>query len=281
MSSYWSSLPGVPSATTTRKTTCNLCTTPITKWYKHDPFAAQYKEGEIVALHESVHAPIDLILKEQGTSRETLEVTSGTSKGPRPAIIAGSNRAIRPSQNRPLPATTRVYLLTSYNKIHTSKLLPSILKDHFVVPVSPHCEVETSRVHLHTSPEWQDENIWVIVTKFESFGTIAGRWHYVDRRGVRQNDLSFIVAEKDMSKLHTITQARLLHWNARCAAIRDYAGQCGSVYQVCSASSYSVAHCSCLRSCSRTRVHGSRECAICWYVVCCLVGISWILPALT
>ncbi|RDX48726.1 hypothetical protein OH76DRAFT_652158 [Lentinus brumalis] len=229
MPSYWSSLPGVPSNVPTRSSACSLCTSPITKWYKHDPFATHFRQGEIVMLYESVHTPIDIIF---GHGNTASKLASSSSKGPRPAIILGSDRPIRPIAGQPLPPTTLVYLLTSYNEIHTSKLLPTILKDYFAIPVSPHCEAGTSGCHLHISPEWQRDNIWLIASKFQSFGTVAGRWQYVNGRGAGQHDLSFIVAGKHIAMLHTVSQERMDTWAERCCTIEGYIDTCEEVYEV-------------------------------------------------
>ncbi|RDX48724.1 hypothetical protein OH76DRAFT_651973 [Lentinus brumalis] len=224
----WTSRPSVPSKTPTRDPACSSCETPVTSWYKHNPFASHLLVGEIISINESVHAPIDLIFAQ---GRLALRPARASSKGPRPAIVFERARPIHPIGQQPLPPTTAL-LLTTYKKIHSSKLLPALLKDYFAVPVSPHCEVETCEFHLHVHPEWQEDNVWLIAYPITSFGAVHGRWSYVNRRGEAQKDLSFKIGDKALTMLSITCNERMQRWIRRCKEVQNHAQRCMDVYEV-------------------------------------------------
>ncbi|RPD57930.1 hypothetical protein L227DRAFT_655198 [Lentinus tigrinus ALCF2SS1-6] len=228
MSSHWKSLPGVPSDVPTHDPTCPLCKAPVTSWYKHNPFANSYLTGEIIRLHESVHAPIDEIF---ARSKVALSPARAASKGPRPAIVFGKARPIRPSKGRPIP-TTDVLLLTTYKEIHSSKLLPVILKDYFAIPVSPHCEAGTCEFHIHIHPEWQKANTWLLLYPVDSSGAVDGGWQYMNRVGMSQTDLSFKVADKYLSILGSTWHERMDTYVRKCKDLAGYEENCRSVYDI-------------------------------------------------
>ncbi|TFK91976.1 hypothetical protein K466DRAFT_650688 [Polyporus arcularius HHB13444] len=224
----WKSLPGVPSSAPTQDVACSSCSNPASRWYRHKPFASHFLVGEVVSLRESVHTPIDAIFK---TAKLALHPVEGLKAGGyRPAIVVDKPRLIHPIGTQELPAIT-AYLLTSYRDIHSSKLLPAILKDHFAIPISPHCEIESCTYHLHTSPEWQKPNRWLIAYPVTSGGTVCGPWSWENARGVAQEDLSFKIGVNDMDELQSVCDERMNIWT-ECCAKKGYLEKCAETYRI-------------------------------------------------
>lgn len=197
---------------------------PNTRKYRHDPYAPFYRIGDIIIIRDSVHAPIDALSSGSayapidaafsGVSQTILQAATAlpdTSEcKARPGIVVDKDWRNRPLGREPWPEKVMVCLLTSYGGIHTSKFLPAILKEFFAVPVSRHCETITSDFHLHTYPEWQKENAWLIAYPFTSTGEVLGRWEWRNSRGRSEEDGSFkVAAPRD---LEAICDARLNKW---------------------------------------------------------------------
>ncbi|KAI0697396.1 hypothetical protein C8T65DRAFT_698128 [Cerioporus squamosus] len=152
------------------------------------------------------------------------------SGAPRPAVVTHNPRRIHPIGKQRLPPIT-AYLLTSYRGIHSSKLLPAILKDHFSIPISPHCEIESCGYHVHTLPEWQKPNRWLIAVPVTSGGTVYGPWEWENARGVGQKDLSFKIGVNDEEELRSICIQRMDVWTEWCAK-EEYVKKCAETYQI-------------------------------------------------
>ena len=182
----WTSLSGVPSSTPTDDPDCPLCISSVPGTYRHDPFSLYYRVGEIISIEETVHAPIDEAFANApgAVLKSPAVVDTSSHRKVRPAVVCEEDWLKCQLGRAPWPTPIKVYLLTSYGGIHTSKFLPKILKEFFAIPVSRHCEISMSDVHVHMCPEWPKDNTWLIAYPIMSPGeSVWGRWEWRDSRG--------------------------------------------------------------------------------------------------
>ncbi|RDX48719.1 hypothetical protein OH76DRAFT_1404664 [Lentinus brumalis] len=120
--------------------------------------------------------------------------------------------------------------MASYEGLRTYDALPDVLKLHFAITVSPHCEVCPGDGHLHTTPEWQNPHIWLVGIPFASNAHVAGRWGWKDASRLHQNDKGFIVEEKIRHDMTETFQLRMDGWMTSCWKQKDYSKRCKEEY---------------------------------------------------
>ncbi len=189
---------------------CNPADAPI---FNGD---STFHAGDVLLLQDSVHAPIDLLLWPNSRPREVK--LDGKY---RPAVLW----KVRPD------GALKFSLCASYEGIHDYQSLPRVLRDHFAIPMSPHCEICAGDGHVHTSPEWQKSHTWVIGIGHPSDGQIEGRWLWEENH-VKQEDLSFLVEEAALEKLELACHERWLTWSCKTEKDVEYLFQCRREYKV-------------------------------------------------
>ncbi|TFK88050.1 hypothetical protein K466DRAFT_598985 [Polyporus arcularius HHB13444] len=122
--------------------------------------------------------------------------------------------------------------MASYKDTYTYDSLPDVLRSHFAVPVSPHCEIRPGDEHLHTSPEWQNRHIWLLVLPFQSAGTVVKRWGWKDDTHTHRDDLSFKIEENAHAQLMATIHSRMMGWNHSCSAKKAYHKACREQYDI-------------------------------------------------
>lgn len=195
-------------------------------------------------LHESVHTPIDLLFAAAATqpripglaaaapapsnaSRSTM-----TNRGKqRPAVIWDDD-IVDDSLSDDLNTPVRACLMASFEGFTTYQSLPDVLKNHFCLPVSPHCEITEGIPHLHTAPEWVKHHTWLIASPFSSFAKVSGRWQWEDEKQKRHADHSFRVDDAQYIKLRAVCENRLVEWMTRCVNNEEYIADCKTQYDV-------------------------------------------------
>ncbi|RPD68992.1 hypothetical protein L226DRAFT_494839 [Lentinus tigrinus ALCF2SS1-7] len=229
-----------PQPPPNRDKTCTSCHTPSATLYPRDPTDTDYVTGEIVVMHESVHAPIDQIFASNNlglkaapvpsiTSRRTKSTTRGKL---RPAVVLDDDSDdVAPDANTTIRAAC---LMASFGGIVRYEHLPDILKHHFGLPVSPHCEITEGVAHLHTGPEWQKDHMWLIASPFKSSGQVLGRWQWqdVDKGGEPRTDRSFLVEDGELIKLKAVCEERMKEWMNRCVSDEQHIVRCKEQYDV-------------------------------------------------
>ncbi|KAI0697391.1 hypothetical protein C8T65DRAFT_743186 [Cerioporus squamosus] len=207
-----------------RDPACERCRYPSRTPFKVDPDNYVWEVGDIVMLNESIHLPVDSLLGNRIRSRRQ-------STGP--SSMGGSTRGKERSAivwEIVSEGYVRYVMMASYEGLHTHDSLPDILKNHFAVPVSPHCEIRPEDSHVHTDPEWQARNIWLVAIPFASDGQVASRWGWKDVHRVRQNDRGFTIEESVWIQLQDTIESRLAEWGEACRSRRGYLRKCKEEY---------------------------------------------------
>ncbi|KAI1786335.1 hypothetical protein LXA43DRAFT_1034253 [Ganoderma leucocontextum] len=217
---------------------CQSCTTPARERHRFNKTKNQYVNGEIIKINESVHTPIESkVFKGIAQPKAaTLNKSSsslrprGQDKGGRPGVVL-SPRRIRPKKGTEDRTRTYTMLLATYTDIRNFCDLPPVLQ-HFCVPVSPHCEICADVEHLHTTPEWQKKNAWLIALPFSSPREVSGRWVWEDENGKRQYECSFRVDTPVCTELLNIHNRKWKEWTAKCAVEDEYVEDRYKEYEV-------------------------------------------------
>ncbi|KAI0740903.1 hypothetical protein C8Q76DRAFT_689607 [Earliella scabrosa] len=198
-----------PSASPSSVSKCSTCTTPLRNPHKHSFSEEGTRTGDIILVHESVHSPMNVALsgkREEGTSPTGGESKATADHPQRPGIIWLATKDL-PGSHPPGTATasgpTMMCLMTSYRGVE----------------------------HVHTSPEWQEENIWCIAYPFMSASPIIGRWDWRDQHGRRQDDLSFKIEHNVLAELFKTCNEKLATWNTRCSD-GEYLKRCQAEYKI-------------------------------------------------
>ena len=216
---------------------CAGCSNPEHNPFIIDPESRLWEVGDIVVIRESIHAPIDQLLdNRRSTSRHCSNGPSSEGGGTR-----GKNRSaivwdiVPPQQTREEkdpPYLATYILMASYEGCERYDQLPTILKDYFVLCVSPHIEIRPGDSHVHTTPEWQARCIWLVAIAFMSDGYVIQRWRWKNAQRVREDDKGFRVEDAAQSQLEDTMEARLMKWNAACLDQPSLLDQCKAEYNV-------------------------------------------------
>ena len=211
-----------PGPAPQRDPTCSTCSEPLATQHAIDPNKKQYAIGDIVAIQESVHTPIDPLFASVAAvqpAASSLDNVSRVSKGldgegspVRPAVILEPRLIAQQDQEED---TSYLMLMATYKGTHTLAELPLVLQ-HFCVAVSPHCEIGEDVTHLHTSPEWQKDHAWLIARPFFSSGTVSKRWGWKDGQGKAQAGSAFKVDKPDVTRLLRTHQTKWEEWLEQC-----------------------------------------------------------------
>ncbi len=190
-------------------------------------------------LQESIHLPVDGVLAGKQPVKATQlsagppTVGSTISRKQRAAIIWSIERQEPATETTPAVMEGIYVVMASYEGLRTYDALPDVLKLHFAITVSPHCEVCPGDGHLHTTPEWQNPHIWLVGIPFASNAHVAGRWGWKDASRLHQNDKGFIVEEKIRHDMTETFQLRMDGWMTSCWKQKDYSKRCKEEYDVC------------------------------------------------
>ncbi|TFK84694.1 hypothetical protein K466DRAFT_588711 [Polyporus arcularius HHB13444] len=134
----------------------------------------QVRAGDVYTVRESVFTPIyDLLrnclegdLRSQASQAYHAKVTEQRFKR-RPCIVM---------QDYPASSTTpqaRRLCLVGTLEHQPISCLPRIFRE-FCIPVFPHtCAFDD---HLHSSPEWEPTDAWVVAIPFDSSRRLLGKW---------------------------------------------------------------------------------------------------------
>ncbi|PIL33673.1 hypothetical protein GSI_04297 [Ganoderma sinense ZZ0214-1] len=120
--------------------------------------------------------------------------------------------------------------MATYDGINKLSKFPSVLQ-LFCIPVSPHNEIQPSVEHLHTTPEWQKDDVWLLILAFISAGEVTGRWKWRNQRGKLQNTLSLYVRENELFELAEIQKRRWKEWSTKCLTEEGYLETCYVEYE--------------------------------------------------
>ncbi|KAI0690773.1 hypothetical protein C8T65DRAFT_699905 [Cerioporus squamosus] len=224
-----------------RDETCASCIEPSAAYCPCDPEDDDYVTGDIVVMRESIHAPIDLIFAASTQSTSGLTPALAPSNASRsaksrtlksrPAVVWNDDN-IDTDEAGPDVSATMACLFASLEGLCTYQDLPDILKDHFGLPVSPHCEIREGVPHLHTSPEWRKNHIWLIGSPYKSSGQVLGRWQWEDENGERHASRSFRVEEKEFIKMRAVCEERMKGWMKLCVTNERYIAECKKEYDI-------------------------------------------------
>ncbi|RPD57915.1 hypothetical protein L227DRAFT_602237 [Lentinus tigrinus ALCF2SS1-6] len=230
--------PQAQSRPTPRRS-CEDCSNPTRAPFNIDPANRGWHVGDVIVLHESIHAPIDDILPDT-RRRSAYHPSSGSpSEGgstrgkARPAIVWRIQPGCPVNGKAPLDAEKTWYLLmASYEGCHRYDQLPTILKDHFILCVSPHDEIRPGDSHVHTTPEWQARSKWLVAIPFTSDGHVARRWGWKNEQRVRQDDRGFQLEPHARDQLRDTIEIKMKEWVAACLARPGYLKQCKDEYEI-------------------------------------------------
>ena len=218
---------------------CAGCSNPDHNPFVIDPGSRVWHLGDIVVIRESIHAPIDQLLGNRpSTSRHCSNGPLSESGG-----IRGKNRSAivwnivrrertRGQKDPPCPAQMWYVLMASYEGCERYNQLPTILKDYFVLCVSPHIEIRPGDSHVHTTPEWQVRCIWLVAIPFMSDGYVIQRWRWKNAQRVREDDKGFRVENAARKQLKYTMDARMSSWNAACLDQPSRLKECKVEYDV-------------------------------------------------
>ncbi|KAI0629492.1 hypothetical protein C8Q77DRAFT_1075997 [Trametes polyzona] len=196
-----------------------------------------YYAGDICAIHESVSTPIYRLLlgmdppSQAARSRSTWGTAASVSKkgtrkpkGARPCVVL--NTTPRKPGSRHVGAT--VCLLASLGGESRIRALPTVLRV-FSFPLSPHVQAEPGVSHYHTSPDWQEENMWIIGLPFETKSEI--KWLWRDRIPGTGTSSAFHMSVVDVAELKQLCERRLLEWQKHCLDDKMHAQKAFVEYQ--------------------------------------------------
>lgn len=203
-----------------RDPACENCAAPATErhCFNRDLKGGRYAYGEIIAINESVHAPIDQLFAVPSAHSTAVMSTSslglrprGDDKNPRPGVVLSIPQRTAKDSNG-----TKVRLMAGFINIYKLDDLPPVLQQ-FCMPVSPHYEIGMNVEHLHTTPEWQKDHAWLILPPYVSSRAVQGRWRWRDANGKRPEGCSFEVDNDTLSQLENIYVRRFKEWSEKCS----------------------------------------------------------------
>lgn len=199
---------------------------------------------DIVAIIQSPHTAVYKLFKEARTginysSKNSLtsslrtSVTGGTiAKSPRPAIVqVYSPRDVGGSPGTAAGASLAVYLMATYNHTTAFDHFPEVLQ-RFAIPVSPHWYCD-GHVHIHTTPEWQINDQWLLAFLFDASASDSGRWNFkVD--GKRNKEYSFVIDPDTMALIDDLRLEALEKWMEKCQGKggKKFLKECEAEYKV-------------------------------------------------
>ena len=193
---------------------CAECKNPVTTPYNHDPvFCAA---GDIIRLQESIHAPVESILRSSGPSSSAaprLAIKQNEGKQRPAVVIKPFDISVVSDAAAPANRKLQTCLMATYDGTYTFERLPRVLK-HFCLPISPHPELHCCPEHVHTIPQWQGSG-WFIAVVFVSTGAVTGRWLW-SRNGRWQKDSSFRIDLDHLEYLIELCRQKQAEWQSWC-----------------------------------------------------------------
>ncbi|KAI0824975.1 hypothetical protein BC628DRAFT_1376826 [Trametes gibbosa] len=219
---------------------CDDCRLPSMTPYKPNPHL--YAVGDICAIFETPSVPVYLILTQgpppSGSTSRIYQSARSMLAGLHNAKAAVTGRtsshsggSTESSDTRPKPALilqdvilpyeegdsdkVTVCLLATFRATFHREDLPLILR-HFCIPVSPHHLATEGEVHIHTIPQWEKSESWLIAIPFQSKvrERICGRW--MDKRKEAEPDGSFKLNVQARAALQIECEMRRQEWERQC-----------------------------------------------------------------
>ncbi|KAI0326072.1 hypothetical protein GY45DRAFT_158084 [Cubamyces sp. BRFM 1775] len=218
---------------------CPRCRLPSTQHYLPDEGVSYYDIGEICAIQEGTHVPVYEILKSGARSgpstmfSPTVGVTSFASKvqrndayNPRPCVILD-----KAEKSSPDGRIIMICLMATFSRAGRLEDLPEVLQK-FCIPFSPHdmCMNHPGIKHIHTTPEWQMRNTWIIAYRYGTFGKIRGRWQ--NRAPSSPTGSSYRLNGDMLALLNSICSQRKIQWEALSAQDPSLGKRCYEQYKV-------------------------------------------------
>ena len=206
----------------------SFCNTPSAMVHHECPYdshedeiravpGVQVRAGDVYTVRESVFTPIyDLLrgcldgdLQAQATAAYHAKLRVQTYKR-RPCILM---------QDYPEPATTQMTrsmcLSGTLEKCPISSL-PSVFQ-HFCIPIFPH---PTTEDHIHSLPQWEGKDGWIIAIPFKSSRRLLEQWG-AEHKGMPARTRAFGVNAMDYLKNMCVDKR--VEWVKRCRLNPAYA----------------------------------------------------------
>ncbi|KAJ3009100.1 hypothetical protein NUW54_g2907 [Trametes sanguinea] len=209
---------------------CLECIDPVhDEYYLPERRGAQteYNGGDICAIKEGTHVPVYLLLAPG--RRIQARLLNSDDYRPRPCILL--NNPTEDSMAGPVapPASVErtICLMATFNGGTKFEDLPEVLQLN-TMPVSPHYLAQ-SRRHVHTSPEWEKENAWVILHAYDPRKPFQGHWRNLASQNPNQS--SFRLDLEALSMVHELAKVRKLQWEEYCAHDKEMRRRCYTEYQ--------------------------------------------------
>ncbi|KAI0664027.1 hypothetical protein C8Q70DRAFT_887998, partial [Cubamyces menziesii] len=217
--------------------TCPRCRTLSVQQYLPNENAAYYNVGEICAIQEGTHMPVYEILKSGarcgpstrlsptvGLTSFPFKANGGNAYNARPCVVLSN--AAKSSPN----GGCTICLMATFSHAGRLEDLPEVLQK-FCVPVIPHdlCKIHPELTHIHTTPEWQMWNTWIIAYGYTTYGRITGRWE--DRAPESPTGSSFKLDVEMRMLLTSICMQRRIQWEALSAQDPSLAKRCYQQYK--------------------------------------------------
>ncbi|KAI0327944.1 hypothetical protein GY45DRAFT_1075227 [Cubamyces sp. BRFM 1775] len=161
----------------------------------------------------------------------TVGVTSFASKvqrndayNPRPCVIL--YKAAKSS-----PGGCIICLMATFSRAGRLEDLPEVLQK-FCIPLSPHdmCMNHPGVKHIHTIPEWQMRNTWIIAYRYRAYGKLRGRWE--NRAPLSPIGSSYRLNGDMRELLISICMQRKIQWEALSAQDPNLGKRCYEQYKV-------------------------------------------------
>ncbi|KAI9067477.1 hypothetical protein FKP32DRAFT_1755144 [Trametes sanguinea] len=209
---------------------CLECLDPVRdEYYLPESRSAQteYHGGDICAIKEGTHVPVYLLLAPG--RRIQARLLNSDDYRPRPCIVL--NNPTEDSMAGPVPPPASgertICLMATFNGGTKFEDLPEVLQLN-TMPVSPHYLAQ-SRRHVHTSPEWEKENAWVILHAYDPRKPFQGHWRNLASQIPNQS--SYRLDSETLSMVHELAKVRKFQWEEYCNHDKEMRRRCYTEYQ--------------------------------------------------
>ncbi|KAJ2998287.1 hypothetical protein NUW54_g7047 [Trametes sanguinea] len=203
---------------------CLKCLDPVQDEYL--PEGPGYNAGDIYVIKEGTHVPIYLLLApgRHGHAR----LLNSDDYRPRPCILLNNPTEKRQPSRPPSPVGANICLMATFNGGTKLEDLPEVLQLN-CMPISPHYLIRSRRRHIHTSPEWERENAWIILHAYDPKKSFSGHWRNMASQN--QNESFYRLDTETLSAVVALSESRKLQWEEYCAHDKEMRRRCYTEYQ--------------------------------------------------
>ena len=159
-----------------------------------------------------------------GLTSFPFKADKGNAYNARPYVVLSNSAKSSPNGG------CTICLMATFSHAGRLEDVPEVLQK-FCVPVIPHdlCKIHPELTHIHTTPEWQMWNTWIIAYGYTTYGRITGRWE--DRAPSSPTGSSFKLDAEMRMLLTNICMQRRIQWEALSAQDTSLAKRCYQQYK--------------------------------------------------